>query len=162
MIAALLAQAAGKPVQLMLDRGGSLDWFDSNEIVIEACLAALGFYLFLAHSLTARQPFLDLSLVVQRNFALGLAFVFMYGLLTVPPIVLMPPFLQDIRGYSIEAVGLLQAPRGIGMLLAMMMGGRLVGTVDASILVSLVLGMIALGTFTFLLVQVVLPSITLR
>ena len=138
-----LAIAVGS-LQLMLDRGGSLDWFDSNEIVIEACLAALGFYLFLAHSLTARQPFLDLSLVVQRNFALGLAFVFMYGLLTVPPIVLMPPFLQDIRGYSIEAVGLLQAPRGIGMLLAMMMGGRLVGTVDARILVSLGLGMIAL------------------
>ncbi len=36
-----LAIAVGS-LQLMLDRGGSLDWFDSNEIIIEACLAALG------------------------------------------------------------------------------------------------------------------------
>lgn len=131
-------------LQLMLDRGGSLDWFESSEIVVEACLAGLGFYLFLAHSLTTPRPFLDLRLIAQRNFALGLAFVFMYGLLTVPSIVLMPPFLQDIRGYSIESIGLLQAPRGIGMLLAMMVGGRVTGRIDARLLIALGLITIAI------------------
>ena len=124
-------------LQLMLDRGGSLDWFDSPEIMLEACLAGLGFYLFLAHSLTRRHPFLDLSLFTDRRFALGLVFVFMYGLLTVPPIVLMPQFLADIRGYSIESVGLLQAPRGVGMFFAMILGGRLTGRVDPRILIAI-------------------------
>ena len=131
-------------LQLMLDRGSGLDWFESPEIVIEACLAVLGFYLFLAHSLTARTPFLDLRLVVQRNFALGLAFVFLYGLLTIPSLVLMPPFLQDIRGYSIESIGLLQAPRGVGMLMAMTVGGRITGRVDPRLIIAAGLLMIAI------------------
>jgi len=33
--------------QTMLDRGETLDWFGSYEIIAEACVAALGFYIFL-------------------------------------------------------------------------------------------------------------------
>jgi DHA2 family multidrug resistance protein len=41
--------------QLMVDRGQSEDWFESTEIVAEAFFAALCFYMFFAHSLTARR-----------------------------------------------------------------------------------------------------------
>jgi DHA2 family multidrug resistance protein len=41
----------------------------------------------------------------------------------------MPPFLQDLRGYPIDTVGLLQSPRGVGLLVAMLLGGRLTGVV---------------------------------
>jgi DHA2 family multidrug resistance protein len=120
----------------MLDRGGRQDWFESMEIIIEAGLAVLGLYLFTIHSLTTRKPFLDPRLVVERHFFMGLLFVFLYGLLTVPPIVLMPPFLQDIRGYPIDAVGLLQAPRGFGLLAAMIVGGRVTGRIDSRVLIA--------------------------
>lgn len=116
-------------LQMMLDRGGRLDWFDSNEIVIELWLAGLGLYLFVAHVLTTRAPFLDPRLFANRNFAIGILFVFVYGLITVPPLVLMPPFMQDLRGYPIDTVGLLQSPRGVGLLVAMLLGGRLTGVV---------------------------------
>ncbi|MFN0314692.1 MAG: DHA2 family efflux MFS transporter permease subunit [Burkholderiales bacterium] len=119
-------------LQLMLDRGGRLDWFDSWEIVIEGCLAVLGFYLFLAHSLTyGKHPFLDLRIFRNRNFSIGLIYSAGYGLVTTPLVVLMPAFLQDMRGYPIDTIGFLQAPRGLGMLLAMALGGRLLGKVDA-------------------------------
>jgi MFS transporter, DHA2 family, multidrug resistance protein len=49
---AVLAMGVGA-LQLMLDRGQSLDWFSSPEIIIEAVLAALGFYLFIIHMFTA-------------------------------------------------------------------------------------------------------------
>ena len=123
--------------QLMLDRGGSLDWFQSSEIVTEAILCVAGLYLFVSHSLTTDRSFLNLSLFTQRNFVLGCSFAFMYGLLTVPPIVLMPSFLQDIRGYDIEDIGLLQAPRGIGMLIAMIVGGRITGKIDPRPLIAI-------------------------
>ena len=113
-------------LQMMLDRGGRLDWFESNEIVLEACLCILGFYLFLVHSLTTRNPFLDLRIIMQRQFFFALAFVFAYGFLTLPTMILMPTFLADIRGYNIDMVGLLQSPRGVGMLSAMILSGRLV------------------------------------
>ncbi len=41
-------------LQLLLDRGQQLDWFSSQEICIEAGLAALFFYLFVVHTLTAQ------------------------------------------------------------------------------------------------------------
>jgi DHA2 family multidrug resistance protein len=111
-------------LQMMLDRGERQDWFESGEIVIEAGLAALGLYLFAVHSLTTRNPFLDPRLLAARGFALGLAFVFMYGMLTVPPMVLMPPFMQDLRGMTVETIGLLQSPRGVGLVAAMLFSGR--------------------------------------
>src|SRR3954470_3857976 len=45
-------------LQLMLDRGQDLDWFASREIIIEAVLAGLGFYLFVVHLFSAPQPLL--------------------------------------------------------------------------------------------------------
>jgi DHA2 family multidrug resistance protein len=139
-----LAVAIGS-FQLMMDRGGSLDWFQSSEIVTDAILCVAGLYLFVSHSLTTDRSFLNLSLFTQRNFVLGCSFAFMYGLLTVPPIVLMPSFLQDIRGYDIEDIGLLQAPRGIGMLIAMIVGGRITGKVDPRAVIAFGLVCIALS-----------------
>ncbi len=142
-----LAMGIGS-LQLMLDRGGRLDWFDSWEIILEACLCVLGFYLFLAHSLTTRMhPFLDLRIFRNRNFSIGLIFSAGYGLVTTPLVVLMPAFLQDLRGYPIDTIGFLQAPRGIGLLLAMVMGGRLLGKVDARL--QMAAGLILLAASSF-------------
>jgi DHA2 family multidrug resistance protein len=134
-------------LQLMLDRGSRLDWFDSWEIIIEACLAALGFYVFNVHCLTSRQPFLDPRLFVKRSFFMGLVFAFIYGLLTTPMMVLMPTFLEHIRGYAIDDVGLLQSPRGLGLLLAMIAGGRLVNRVDPRTLIAIGLLCLAVSSW---------------
>jgi len=123
-----LALAVGM-LQMMLDRGQRFDWLESREIVVELCLAGLGLYLFVAHVLTTRAPFLDPRLFANRDFAIGILFVLVYGLVTMPPLVLMPPFLQDLRGYPIDTIGLLQSPRGVGLLVAMLLGGRLTGVV---------------------------------
>ena len=117
-------------LQLMLDRGGQLDWFESWEIITEACLAVLGLYMFNVHCLTAKQPFLDPRLLAQRNFFLGLVFAFVYGFVCTPPMVLMPSFLDQVRGYPIDTIGLLQAPRGFGLFAAMMIGARITGRID--------------------------------
>ena len=130
-------------LQMMLDRGERNDWFESAEIVIEASLAALGLYLFAAHSLTTRHPFLDPRLLGARGFALGLAFVFMYGMLTVPPMVLMPPFMQDMRGMTVETIGLLLSPRGVGLFISMLASGRLTPIVGPRPLIALGFGCLA-------------------
>jgi len=117
-------------LQLMLDRGGQMDWFESWEIISEACLAILGLYMFNVHCLTARQPFLDPRLLARRTFLIGTVFGFIYGFVTTPPMVLMPSFLDHVRGYPIDAIGLLQAPRGVGLLAAMVIGGRITERVD--------------------------------
>lgn len=103
-------------VQLMLDRGQRLDWFDSLEIVLEAAIGALAFYIFLAHSLTAKRPFLNLGLMLDRNYALGSMTVLIYGMLNFTPMVLFPPMLQGLMGYPNSIIGELLAARGVGAL----------------------------------------------
>ncbi|HUU73823.1 MAG TPA: DHA2 family efflux MFS transporter permease subunit [Burkholderiales bacterium] len=133
-------------LQMMLDRGQRLDWFESGEIIFEACLAAISLYMFNMHVMTHREPFLDPRLFVQRNFFIAMVLISFYGLLTVPPMVMMPAFLEQIRGYSIDTVGLLQSPRGVGILLALFISGRVSGRVDPRLLIFF--GLLCLGIST--------------
>lgn len=133
-------------LQMMLDRGQRLDWFESGEIIFEACLAAISLYMFNMHVLTHRDPFLDPRVFLQRNFFIALVIISFYGLLTVPPMVLMPTFLEQVRGYPIDTVGLLQSPRGVGILLALFATGRISGRIDPRIMI--VVGFLCLGVST--------------
>jgi DHA2 family multidrug resistance protein len=110
-------------VQLVLARGPRLDWFNSMEIVIECLIAALAFYMFLVHSLSARAPFLNLKLLTDRNYAIGLALVTIYGMLNFTPMVLLPPLLQQHVGFSDALVGQVIGSRGMGMLVGFMAAG---------------------------------------
>ncbi len=115
-------------MQIMFDRGERAGWFDSTEIVIEACVALLGFYLFFAHSLTSKAPFLDLNILRNRNYAVGLILVFAFGMLNFVPMVMFPPLLQELRGYPQSIIGLLMGTRGAGTFLGfflMAFAGRL-------------------------------------
>src|SRR4029077_1402580 len=66
-------------LQLMLDRGEQVGWFDSTEILIEMLLSGAGFYFFLAHSLTTATPFVRLELFKDRNFVAGCLFMVVIG-----------------------------------------------------------------------------------
>ncbi len=113
-----LALSAGvAALQIMFDRGERNDWFDSMETIVEASVAALGFYIFIAHSLTARRPFLDLRIFLNRNFTVGLLLVFSFGMLNFVPMVLFPPLLQELRGYPQSVIGMLMGARGFGTFL---------------------------------------------
>lgn len=137
-------------LQLMLDRGESLDWFASREIVLEAVLAALGLYLFVAHALTHPAPFVSPSLFVDRNFVVGLATAFAIGMVLLATTTLLPPFLQGLMGYPVLDTGLVLAPRGVGTAAAMIVCGRLGDRVDprATILLGLALSALSLHAMT--------------
>ena len=57
-------------LQLMLDRGEQQDWFGSTEIMVEAVLCGLGFYLFVVHTLTADKPFIPPPHLPRRELRL--------------------------------------------------------------------------------------------
>jgi MFS transporter, DHA2 family, multidrug resistance protein len=126
---ATLALGVGA-MQMMLDRGERLDWFDATEIVVEAIAMVAGLYFFVVHSLTSRDPIVDLRLLRNRNYALGMIIVFLYGVLTLAPMVLMPPFLQDLQDYPMATIGLLLSPRGVGLFVAMIVLGRFGRSID--------------------------------
>ena len=131
----LLSLALGL-FQLLLDRGQTMDWFESGEIVAEALLAALALYMFAVHALTSRHPFVDLKLFRDRNFTLSLGVMFAIGLTVISPTVLLPNFLQQLQGYSPTQAGVLIAVRGVAAVVAMMVAGRLIGRVDLRVLMA--------------------------
>jgi MFS family permease len=59
-----------------------------------------------------------------------MALMFVAGTILVSSSSLMAPWLQNLANYPVETAGLIMAPRGIGTMMAMMSGGRLVGRLD--------------------------------
>jgi DHA2 family multidrug resistance protein len=129
--------------QVLLDRGEQLDWFGSGEIWVEAIVAASAFYLFLAHTFTADEPFVRPALFRDRNFTAGTLFIFIVGITYLASLALLTPYLQNLMNYPIVTAGLVMGPRGIGTMGAMLIVGRLVGRVDTRLLLAVGLGLTA-------------------
>jgi MFS transporter, DHA2 family, multidrug resistance protein len=127
-------------LQVLLDRGEELDWFGSREIIIEAIIAASALYMFLVHTFTAETPFVRPSLFRDRNFTAGTLFVMVVGLTYYASLALQPPYLQNLMNYPIVSAGLVQGPRGIGTMGAMVIVGKLIGRVDTRLLLGVGLG----------------------
>ena len=100
-------------LQLMLDRGEQLDWFQSSEVIAEAIISAAGFYVFFAHSFTTNNPFVDFAMFRDRNYAGAVTFMFVVGVILYSTLALSTPFIQGIMGYPIVAAGMLLATRGV-------------------------------------------------
>ena len=145
----LLSVAIGA-LQMMLDRGESQGWFTSIEVLIEAGLGCGAAYLFVVHTFTTDQPFLDPKMFADRNFVTGSLFMFLIGVILLASLALLPPFLQNLMGYPVLDTGFLLAPRGIGTMVSMVIVGRIIGKVDTRlmILVGLLLIVISLWEMT--------------
>ena len=115
---------------LVLDRGQDQDWFSSREIIAEAVIAGLGFYLFLVHLFTAKAPLIPLRIFRDLNFSGGLLMIFAVGMLVLATAALLAPYLQVLAGRSIVETGLLLAPRGAGTMIGVLLSGRLSNRVD--------------------------------
>ncbi|MGD0865792.1 MAG: MDR family MFS transporter [Rhizomicrobium sp.] len=117
-------------LQLMLDRGTSQDWFGSTEIMAEAVIGGLGLYLFVVHMFTGKGTFIPREMFRDRNFVSALFLMFVIGLVMLASSALLPPYLQNLGGYSVTDTGLLMAPRGVGTMIAMVFAGRLALRLD--------------------------------
>lgn len=117
-------------LQMMLDRGQDQDWFSSGEIITEAVLAGLGIYLFVVHLLTAEKPFISRRIFTDVNFSASLVMMFAVGVVLLATSALLAPWLQTLGNYPVATAGLVMAPRGIGTMAAMLIGGRLSSRVD--------------------------------
>ncbi len=133
-------------LQLVLDRGDQVDWFESIEIRIYAACAAIALIYFIIHTATVgAASFLNVNLLRDRNFVTGTAFYFVVGLLLYATRALLPPMLQTLLGYPVVTTGLVTAPSGLGTMVAMLVAGRVVGKLDERLIIGLGLGLTALS-----------------
>jgi len=123
-------------LQLMLDRGTGQDWFGSAEIIAEAVIAGVGLYLFVLHMWLGKNPFIPPHIFQDRNFLSSLLLMFVVGAVLLASSALLPPYLQNLGGYSVFDTGMLMAPRGVGTMLAMVFAGRLSMRLDPRLLMT--------------------------
>ena len=133
--AAALAVALGA-LQLMLDRGQHNDWLQSREVVFELLVALSAFWIFWVHTRTVRHPLFAGSLVRDPNFRMALLFMVILGVANVALSAVLPTMFQTLYGYSVMDTGLLMAPRGCGVFLAMLVASRLMERIDSRMLIS--------------------------
>lgn len=112
-------------LQFMLDRGETEGWFDSPTIIIAASIIVLCFYLFVVHSMTTDNPFISKEVISNRNFMIGMIFMFAIGILVLSINVIMPLFLQNVRDFPVVLAGLVMLPRGVGTAIGLTLAGRL-------------------------------------
>ena len=134
-------------LQFVLDRGTRLDWLESDLIVTLICLSAAAFWLFVINSIYSRNPFVDPILLTNKNFTIGLFLRAIFGVILFGSLILIPPFLQKLAGYSLIDSGLIMAPRGIATMIAAYLVGRLVGMVDPRALMSIGMSLAAVSVW---------------
>ena len=118
-------------LQIMLDKGKELDWFNSGEIVLLTVIAAVGLLYFIVWENGHKHPVVDLSLFKGRNFSAGvLAISIGYGLFF-GSLVIMPLWLQTQLSYTATEAGKVMAPVGIFAILLSPVIGKLLPKVDA-------------------------------
>jgi DHA2 family multidrug resistance protein len=133
-------------LQMLLDRGELKDWFHSTEIRVEAWAAGLAFYLFVVHTVTARErPFLDRELLLDPNLAAGLVLMFFLGVIMFATLALLPTMLQQLMHYPVATAGLVIAPRGVGTMIGMFLVGRIINLIDVRLII---LGGLALTAYS--------------
>ncbi len=133
-------------MQVLLDKGKDLDWFNSTQIIAMAVVAVVGFALFLVWELTEDHPVVDLTLFKGRNFTVAtVAMLLAYGLYF-GNVVLLPLWLQQYMGYTATLAGLVLAPVGVLAIFATPVVGRFSHKVDPRVFV----------TFSFVIFAVVL------
>lgn len=124
-------------LQLMLDRGHQLDWFESWEIRIEAILSVMFLVMFVIQMKLADTHFIDLAVFKDRNFVFGCVFGFSIGNLIFATLALLPPMLERLMGYPVVLTGLVTMPRGVGAMISMIIVGRLIQRFDPRLLMAI-------------------------
>ena len=122
---ALIALGLGS-LQIMLDRGEDLDWFNSTTIQLFALLAAVGIAGGAAWLLLVEKPVVNLRCLADRNFAVGVVMIAGIGAILYSSNVLIPVMAQQWFGYTAMLAGLLLSPGAAVMVLLIPVVARLV------------------------------------
>jgi DHA2 family multidrug resistance protein len=149
---ALLVIGVGA-LQVALDRGERLDWFDSTAITALVAVAVLALGAFTLWELRARHPIVDLRVLANRTFAVGTLLITVVGFGLYSSFVLLTFYAEHLLRYDAWTAGWMLAPGGVGSLISLAVGGRLADRIDPRWLVSIGAAIIAYSLYLMALLS---------
>jgi DHA2 family multidrug resistance protein len=130
-------------LQVALDRGNRLDWFESGAITTLVAAGGAGLAAFVARELVVDRPIVELRVLADRTFAIGTLLITVMGFGLYSSLLLLTIYLEHLLGYDALTAGYVLSPGGLGSVITLIAAGRLVNRVDPRWLVSAGAGIIA-------------------
>ncbi|MET0428717.1 MAG: DHA2 family efflux MFS transporter permease subunit [Microvirga sp.] len=116
--AGVVTMASGRAAfQTVLEEGNKDDWFASPFILRLAIVAALFLTAFVAIELTVAKPLINLRLLKQRNFGIGVLANTLVGFALFGTVYILPQYLGQVQRYNAEQTGNVLAWTGLPQLL---------------------------------------------
>jgi len=122
-------------LQIVLDKGEELDWFQSHTIVILGLVALVGFFAFVIWELTDANPIVNLRVFRSRDYCISLAVLCLCFGSYFAAVVIMPLWLQTNMNYTATWAGFAVAPSGVFAVIMSPIVARLMGKVDSRLLI---------------------------
>jgi DHA2 family multidrug resistance protein len=120
----LIAAALGL-FQIVLGRGGHDGWFAASWVRYGATLSALSMVALVFHELRFPEPIVDLRIFGIPRFSIAVVLISLQGLALWTINLLNPLFLENVLHYDAWRAGLAVAPRGLGVVVALLTVGQL-------------------------------------
>ncbi|MCW0211811.1 MAG: DHA2 family efflux MFS transporter permease subunit [Pseudonocardia sp.] len=108
-----------------LAESGTYGGFGHAQVLVPAVIGAALLAVFIRHALRTEQPLVNLRLFTNKVFAASIATMLLMILAVFGGMLLLPLYLQVVRGENALDTGLLLAPQGLGAMLAMPLAGLL-------------------------------------
>ena len=135
-----------------LAESASSGGFGAPEVLVPALVGAALLVGFVVHALRVPEPLIDLGLFRNRTFAAASGMLVLFAIAVFGTMLLLPIYLQAVRGESALTSGLLLAPQGIGAMLTMPIAGQLADRTGIGRIV--LVGMVFILTATLALTQI--------
>lgn len=100
-------------LQMVLDQGNQLDWFESRLIQVSLIAAIVGLAFFVHRSFKTRSPVAPIWMISNRNLAFGSIMMAIFASALFGLTAQLPMMLEGALNYPVDTTGLLMAPRGI-------------------------------------------------
>ena len=136
-------------MQVILDRGQQDDWFNASWICWASAISFVSMVFFIVWEFRQKHPLVNLRVLGDRNFTLGTILITIVGVVLYSTTALLPLFLQTLMGYPALNSGIAISPRGIGAIIALMVVGRLIGKVDARLLMTVGFCVLSYATWQY-------------
>jgi DHA2 family multidrug resistance protein len=144
----IIAMAIGLgSLQVVLEEGSRKDWFGSSLIVKLTALAVIFLIVFFWIELTRKRPFIELRLLVQRNFGLGTIVNVALGIGLYGSVYILPLYLAQIQHYNAMQIGEVIMWAGIPQLFIVPFVPKLMQRIDTRLLIGIGVSLFAASCF---------------
>ena len=111
--------------EIVLGRGGLSGWFAAPWVRYASAASVAAMVVLIVHELRFPEPVIDFRILKTFGFTLAVTLICVQSLVLFSVNLLNPLFMETVLGYNAWRAGLAVAPRGLGVIVALVTVGQL-------------------------------------